>query len=105
MTTREEFNALLDDKAIPEEMRDNRWIDARTLLIDPSDPDSESDATDALRALVATLEGDPFQRHDFSELLLDFSLCPMHRIDYAICFDDDDDECATIRAYFPDHDT
>ena len=44
-------------------------------------------------------------RHALSDLLLSYSLCPMHAIDYAICFDDDTDECATIRAYFPIHDT
>lgn len=40
-----------------------------------------------------------------SILRLDYSLCPMHSCDYAICFDDDDPECAQIRACFPNHDT
>jgi hypothetical protein len=38
-------------------------------------------------------------------LLLAHSLCPLHRIDYAICFDDEAPECAPIRAIHPDHDT
>lgn len=38
-------------------------------------------------------------------LLLAHSLCPLHRIDYAICFDDEDPECEAIRAIHPDHDT
>lgn len=44
-------------------------------------------------------------RDDLSILRLSFSLCPIHSIDYAICFDDDDADCAQIRAAFPSHDT
>ena len=40
-----------------------------------------------------------------STLRLSFSLCPIHNIDYAICFDDDNPNCAQIRAAFPSHDT
>lgn len=40
-----------------------------------------------------------------TELFLDNSICPMHRCDYAICFDDDDPECAAIRLIHPSHDT
>ena len=47
----------------------------------------------------------PSTRQLLSELCLGESLCPMHRVDYAICFDDDDPECAAIRAVFPAHDT
>lgn len=36
-----------------------------------------------------------------SLLCLDHSLCPIHRCDYAFCFDDENDECAQIRATFP----
>lgn len=36
-----------------------------------------------------------------SILCLENSICPIHRCDYAICFDDDDDECAQLRAAFP----
>jgi hypothetical protein len=32
-------------------------------------------------------------------------LCPVHFRDYAICFDDDDIECAQVRAVHPVHDT
>lgn len=42
---------------------------------------------------------------DLSLLRLSFSLCPIHNIDYAICFDDDNPNCAQIRAAFPSHDT
>jgi hypothetical protein len=33
------------------------------------------------------------------------SLCPLHLCDYAICFDDEDPECAQIREIHPGHDT
>lgn len=36
---------------------------------------------------------------------LNMSLCPIHFVDYAACFDDDDPECDQIRACFPSHDT
>ena len=36
-----------------------------------------------------------------SILCLENSICPIHRCDYAICFDDNDDECAQLRAAFP----
>ena len=42
---------------------------------------------------------------DLSTLRLSFSLCPIHNIDYAICFDDDNPNCAQIRDAFPSHDT
>lgn len=42
---------------------------------------------------------------DLSILRLSFSLCPIHNIDYAICFDDDNPNCAQIRAAFPTHDS
>ena len=40
-----------------------------------------------------------------SILCLENSICPIHRCDYAICFDDDDDECAQLRAAFPLYDS
>lgn len=36
---------------------------------------------------------------------LDWSLCPLHGRDYAICFDDEDPECEAIRECFPGHST
>jgi hypothetical protein len=53
----------------------------------------------------ALAETDRTERHFLTELLLNLSLCPIHRCDYAICFDDENDECAVIRTYFPLHDT
>lgn len=46
-----------------------------------------------------------YNRDALSAMRLDFSLCPLHATDYAICFDDDDAECASIRTCFPSHDT
>lgn len=46
------------------------------------------------------LEGD-----QLTELLLNYSLCPIHRWDYAICFDDQNPECSQVRQIHPGHDT
>jgi hypothetical protein len=59
----------------------------------------------ALRDALLTLTASPYHRDDLTKLALDNSLCPMHFCDYAICFDDDDDECAAIRLIHPSHDT
>lgn len=57
-------------------------------------------------ALLIEMNTDEFQRDELSTLAMDLSLCPMHFCDWAACFDDDDDECAAIRAVFPhSHDT
>jgi hypothetical protein len=98
-------------------IHDLRDADIRDLLC--TDIDDHPDATEfmqspdapALAALIdaafaaATAPYSESMRHRLSELLLSHSLCPMHHCDYAICFDDESDECATIRAYFPSHDT
>jgi len=60
---------------------------------------------DYIRSLLRIIDAAPYQTDAMTALLLDNSLCPMHCIDYAICFDDDDDECATIRLIHPSHDT
>lgn len=89
----------------------------RDLLIDrDATADEPSDAIpasftapdfiyDFARALLAMIDRAPYQTHKLSMLALDHSLCPMHFCDYAICFDDDDPECAAIRACFDSHDT
>lgn len=60
---------------------------------------------DTLRALLAIIDAYPYSTEHLTKLLLDNSLCPMHAIDYAICFDDDEPDCAAIRAIHPSHDT
>lgn len=86
----------------------------RALLIDrDSSPTIDDDPLiaddpalfDFIRALLDRIDAAPYQTQRLSMLYLDNSLCPMHHYDYAICFDDDDTDCATIRDYFPDHDT
>lgn len=45
-------------------------------------------------------------RDELSKLAMDYSLCPMHFVDWAICFDDEDPGCNQIRQVFPHgHDT
>lgn len=82
-------------------------------IIDPSDFDATNyDFTRDPHAIRADLEllltaarTDSYARHALSDLALAESLCPLHLHDYAICFDDELDECATIRNLFPNHDT
>jgi len=52
-----------------------------------------------------SLLADHYSIDFISRLCLDNSVCPVHHDDYAACFDDDLDECRTIRQYFPNHDT
>jgi hypothetical protein len=41
-----------------------------------------------------------------SDLAMEFSLCPIHFVDWAICFDDENPECDQVRKIFPNrHDT
>lgn len=42
---------------------------------------------------------------DRFDLALSHSICPVHYVDYAICFADEDPECAEVRAQHPEHDT
>lgn len=44
-------------------------------------------------------------RERLTHIALALSLCPVHLVDYAICFDDDDAECAQVRIIHPSHDT
>lgn len=44
-------------------------------------------------------------RDELTDLALSLSLCPLHFIDYAICFDDRTYECQEIRTIHPGHDT
>lgn len=57
-----------------------------------------------LRDRVVSLAAEPDTARHTSRLL-SYSLCPMHQVDYAICFDDQNPACASIRAAYPEHDT
>lgn len=104
-------NSLPALRAIQTAMLDDAQRDAlRALIIDESELPHPTDALpaymiDMLRTLLIIASNDPYNRHELSMIKLQLSICPMHRIDYAICFDDDDPECATLRYYFPDHDS
>lgn len=70
---------------------------------------NEDEARDA-RAIwdaLNTCAQYPFGGIDFiTGLAIDRSLCPYHLVDWAACFDDDDEECKAIRAIYPcSHDT
>jgi hypothetical protein len=78
-------------------------IDPITLTFDDTD-DPAFTAFPALTALLIDLI-DACHRDDLTDLALATSLCPLHFIDYAICFDDDDPACAAIRTIHPAHDT
>lgn len=69
------------------------------------DPQSHAAVIDVMIDALNALCNDEYRRDDVSRLALDYSLCPIHFCDYAICFDDDDAECAQIRAVFPSHDS
>jgi hypothetical protein len=89
-------------------INDDNTMIIRILLIDPTTelaeefPEWDATFADAILALLDSIRDD---RELFTELLLANSLCPLHCIDYAICFDDDDDECLSIRMIHPAHDS
>lgn len=71
-------------------------------------PTADIDAIRTDLAALIELARRPYDesaRQSLSMIALDQSLCPLHMIDYAICFDDDDPDCAAIRSCFPNHDT
>lgn len=91
---------LLDTLAL----NDDRFDAAmRELIISPADtPDAPPSMIATIRRLLKTAEHDtPTQ---FADMLLNLSICPMHRHDYAICFDDQLDACSAIRAEHPNFD-
>ena len=83
--------------------------DVRNMLIMLGENDDEilaeceSDRTlDLARVLVALQS---LSREQLTDMCLSYSLCPLHRVDYAICFDDENPECEAIRTIHPSHDT
>jgi hypothetical protein len=96
--------AMINTMLEHDDADDSNSMTMRNLLIDLNDNDAYDNpyATIMRDCINALIDDDP---HTLSMLRLDFSLCPMHAIDYAICFDDDDPDCAAIRNCFPNHDT
>lgn len=74
-------------------------IDIRNALMTATD-ECDSPLADTIALMIDALD-----RDDLSHMRLQYSICPLHACDYAICFDDDDAECAAIRATFPAHDS
>lgn len=78
------------------------WDDDRlhSFLMDSSHTDRYLDVIrvhDCIRQL---------SRDQLSEMLMQHSLCPIHHVDWAICFDDLEPGCEQIRFCFPTgHDT
>lgn len=67
---------------------------------------SQSAFDELCESLDFALDPQNYMIDQISQIALDESLCPLHRIDFAICFDDDDPECSQIRQIFPSsHDT
>lgn len=104
----------LTDPYRADDAHDLAAMHARDLLCDPTMTPSDLDeypidatTLHTLRhAITDALDStSPDTRTALSMIALTFSLCPLHMIDYAICFDDDDPDCAAIRAAFPSHDT
>lgn len=64
------------------------------------------EAWDIVSFLFALSEPAPgYYRDEITDFALSMSLCPIHFVDYAICFDDEDPECYQVRAIHPSHDT
>lgn len=97
---------ILRIDAICERDDDAHLLRIDALTTDDDDPlpydDAANDDHIALLDAIDSLRND---RDAISAYRLSLSICPIHNIDYAACFDDDDDECAAIRDAFPSHDT
>lgn len=96
------------DEDEDEDAEDDHWDAVRTWIVcdgEPTDYDREHlPGIDwaKIEATVTTTKANP---ETWTYLLLSLSLCPMHERDYAICFDDEDPECAAIRETHPSHST
>lgn len=110
-----ELITALDDDAARYALREMLLATDPTALAYNDDDldldDSEPDAADALdhanrlHDAYCALLSTPRERDTLTDIALSLSLCPMHLCDYAICFDDDDADCAPIRLIHPSHDT
>lgn len=110
----ESRDALINDADRHELLRDLMLcINADALTIDDDALDTlDADAYDTddiayAPTMIAHLRNllDPHHRDMLTDIALSLSLCPLHLIDYAICFDDANDACASIRTIHPSHDT
>ena len=58
-----------------------------------------------LAELLDTIYGDTFAKQFTTLLALEYSICPVHIVDYIMCFQDNEPGCDQIREYFPDRDS
>lgn len=87
--------------------------DVRNLLAEMADPEFdirqfllEAESNRSLDLLRAQDFIGCMSRDQLTGLLIQHSLCPLHRCDWAICFDDEDPSCDAIRQIYPNsHDT
>lgn len=114
----------------PDDLHDSAsWVFRNHFLIHIPDSATDADIDEAIsafpelqmpavdRATLVQLRDDlalvweaansdaPWLREEITFWALSDSLCPIHFCDYAMCFEDDDPECATIRLIHPGHDT
>lgn len=85
----------LDETPTPAEIRDDTFTDA------DFDDAAITDLINIAHELITNAD----HRETLTDIALSLSLCPLHLIDYAICFDDDDADCAAIRMIHPSHDS
>lgn len=108
--------ALENLRAILEKDDDAAWstvrgclialsYDADVTVLDERDFDADCSEQDRLEIVnaICALWASRYHRDDLSILAMSFSLCPMHFVDWAICFDDQDPDCSQIRDIFPTH--
>lgn len=85
---------------------ENDGFDLQTFLADESESSRYHDLVRVWRMLERLSQPENYSRDELSHLYMQYSLCPLHHWDWAICFDDEDPECSQIRAIFPHgHDT
>lgn len=68
-------------------------------------PDEVRQVARALQTMLDAARYSPWHREEITDIALGHSLCPLHFVDYAICFDDDEESCRSIRIVHPSHDT
>ena len=87
------------------------WQDIREIIVEEAvDADALMELTEeeasAAWEVLQKMKNDPHDgREEYTFICLSLSLCPIHETDYAICFDDEDPECAQVRKIHPTHDT
>jgi hypothetical protein len=81
------------------------WYEGHTIVQGFSEYDASLEDSTAMFKAYDILRGYPYSRETITELALSDSLCPIHFVDYAICFDDQFPECSQVREIHPNHDT